>query len=495
MITKITGEQPFQVLTNNFSISPSNEGYTLQISADGENYSNLFSVGAGVTRLVTGVAANSFYRLLGNNSQVSINWMKTCVTEGGGGTASGTELQPIENFPADAPAGTVVAYTGTSSASGVYQYDGTDWIPVGVDDLSAYWTSAQTQAYVEDKELPVAAAINDLKDNFEVRLDQQYYKKQEVNNLLNDKVTAGQVNEQIKDYTDPAIAEVYDTIEDKELPVSAALNELNNKISGSTYTLPAATDSTLGGVKIQQDGHLGYDLTGNIWVEGADLDVRSAFILMNNVEGVPEEPNDGDVVSTNKYKIIDWDDLDLTSITGDPENRWLGGKGSEYLKNVIIAGFPDGSVLTLYNDFDEPDTSFKIKCWAAPSKIYEEEGQPYFELGIGDSDTITVGDNTYTITLDLEDPDDTGSKRLYIETADGNGDPTDFDGILYRPIGGGVMNYTEETGWQQVYDKDTLPKNLVRNFGGVSGIIKLTQDQYDNLLEVDDNTLYIIINN
>ena len=84
MITKIQGEAPFQVLTNNFSISPSQEGYTLQISADGVNYSNLFSVGANVTRLVTGVAANSYYRLLGNASEVSINWMKTCVTEGGG---------------------------------------------------------------------------------------------------------------------------------------------------------------------------------------------------------------------------------------------------------------------------------------------------------------------------------------------------------------------------------------------------------------------------
>lgn len=93
MITKIMGEAPFQVLTNNFSISPSNEGYTLQISADGKNFSNLFQVGANVTRLVTGVAANSYYRLLGNDSEVSINWMKTCVTEGGG---SGSGVTPEE---------------------------------------------------------------------------------------------------------------------------------------------------------------------------------------------------------------------------------------------------------------------------------------------------------------------------------------------------------------------------------------------------------------
>lgn len=90
MITKVTGEAPFQILTNNFSISPSQEGYTLQISADGKNYSSLFTVGANTTRLVTGVAANSYYRLLGNESEVTINWMKTCVTEGGGGSGSGS---------------------------------------------------------------------------------------------------------------------------------------------------------------------------------------------------------------------------------------------------------------------------------------------------------------------------------------------------------------------------------------------------------------------
>jgi len=142
MITKIQGEQPFQVLTNNFSISPSNEGYTLQISADGKQYSNLFSVGAGVTRLVTGVAANSYYRLLGNHSQVSVNWMKTCVTEGG---AAGNELIPQESLPENADPGTVVAL----SDGGVYQFDGTDWNEVGAGDFSAYWTSAETKTYVD----------------------------------------------------------------------------------------------------------------------------------------------------------------------------------------------------------------------------------------------------------------------------------------------------------------------------------------------------------
>lgn len=170
MITKITGETPFQVLTNNFSISPSQEGYTLQISADGVNFSNLFSVGANVTRLVTGVAANSWYRLLGNQSAVSVNWMKTCVTEGGSGGA-GNELTPVTEFPLGAEAGTVVALA-SGDTYGIYQYDGTDWNPAGGEvDLSAYWTSAETQSAITavedhlfDFEEVTASALTELHD-------------------------------------------------------------------------------------------------------------------------------------------------------------------------------------------------------------------------------------------------------------------------------------------------------------------------------------------
>ena len=89
MIYKIQGEQPFQVLASNFSIGPSNEGYTLQISSDGVNYSDLFSVGANVTRMVTGVANGSFYRLSGNASLVTVNWNKHC--NDGGGSGSGAQ--------------------------------------------------------------------------------------------------------------------------------------------------------------------------------------------------------------------------------------------------------------------------------------------------------------------------------------------------------------------------------------------------------------------
>ena len=77
MLTKVINEEPFQVLTSSFSISPSN-GYDLEISADGENFSPLFSVGSGITRLVTNVASGSYYRLKGNEGEVTINWRTSC---------------------------------------------------------------------------------------------------------------------------------------------------------------------------------------------------------------------------------------------------------------------------------------------------------------------------------------------------------------------------------------------------------------------------------
>ena len=223
------------------------------MGATSQDFSTLFSVGANTPRMVTNVANGSYYRLKGNSGEVSVNWQRTC--KGGGGEGgSNTELDPVMDFPAGAVAGTVVAYTGSASAAGVYQYDGTDWVPVGGD--------------TEEIELPIAAAVNELKGDMEARLDQQYYKKQEVNNLLNDKVTAGQVNEQIKDYTDPAIAEVYDTIEDKELPVSAALNELNTKTvkSNTINTMWKGTQSEY------------YTLTNS----GATADPNTFYIIINN---------------------------------------------------------------------------------------------------------------------------------------------------------------------------------------------------------------------
>lgn len=91
MRIKINKQQPFQVLATNFSIGPSSSGYDLQISADGVNFTTLFSVGANVTRMVTGVANGSTYRLAGNTDEdVIVNWFRQCDDGGsGGGSGSG----------------------------------------------------------------------------------------------------------------------------------------------------------------------------------------------------------------------------------------------------------------------------------------------------------------------------------------------------------------------------------------------------------------------
>ena len=305
MIVKVQNNNAFQILTNAIVIGPSQTGYQLEVAADGRNFSPLFSVGPNVTRQATNLSSGAYYRLNGNVGEVSVNWVRSCVTEGGGDSS---ELQPIDYFPLDAVEGTVISYTGTSSASGVYQFDGNEWTEVGAD-LSPYWTSAQTQSAItavedhlydveevtasaltelhdniqelsgttssiqdtfsaytpttgfstingsaitsggdiviqgggggstEEIELPIAAAVNDLKGNIEARLNQKYYTRQEVNDIAARKTEPGQVDIQIKNYVDPAIAEVNATIVDKELPVSAALNDLNtNKVSGVGIT-------------------------------------------------------------------------------------------------------------------------------------------------------------------------------------------------------------------------------------------------------------------
>lgn len=280
MIITVKNSAPFQILTSAMVIGPSQTGYQLEVAADGRNFSPLFSVGPNVTRQATNLSSGAYYRLNGNVGDVVVNWRTSCVTEGGEG-GSGTELQPVADFPLNAVEGTVISYTGSSSASGVYQYDGNEWTEVGANiDLSTYWTSAETKTYVdsavtdtqnqlneisgmmqskelvistafnqlsdeidelsgatpstEEIELPIAAAVNDLKENIEARLDQQYYKKAEVDNIAARKMGIAEVDVHIENYVEPAIAEINDTIagvndniEDKELATSAAINDLN----------------------------------------------------------------------------------------------------------------------------------------------------------------------------------------------------------------------------------------------------------------------------
>lgn len=64
----VNGEQPFQVNAPNFAIGPSASGYTLQFSADGENFTAWDEATAANTTQVVANAANGMYFILGGNT-------------------------------------------------------------------------------------------------------------------------------------------------------------------------------------------------------------------------------------------------------------------------------------------------------------------------------------------------------------------------------------------------------------------------------------------
>lgn len=65
----ISGEAPFQVEAHSFAIGPSESGYTLNYSADGENWTACSTITANdVTQCVCGAPFGLYYKLDGNTS-------------------------------------------------------------------------------------------------------------------------------------------------------------------------------------------------------------------------------------------------------------------------------------------------------------------------------------------------------------------------------------------------------------------------------------------
>lgn len=122
MILKINGEQAFQINASSFTISPSQTDYVLQVSADGQSFSDLFAVSANTTRMITNVANGAFYRLKNNEGEVSINWKRECGSE----ASIPTEIRAIESLPLMAEEGTVAA-----TEEGVFQFKNGEWVAVG----------------------------------------------------------------------------------------------------------------------------------------------------------------------------------------------------------------------------------------------------------------------------------------------------------------------------------------------------------------------------
>lgn len=75
MKLKITGDTPFQVMAHSCAVSPSEQGYTLQYSADGVNYTAWEeATPANENLIVNGLAWGTYLRLSGNTSEVVVNY-------------------------------------------------------------------------------------------------------------------------------------------------------------------------------------------------------------------------------------------------------------------------------------------------------------------------------------------------------------------------------------------------------------------------------------
>ena len=75
ILIKIKGEQPFQVLSHSFIVSPSSEGYTMNYSGDGEHWTPwTASTPADENLIVNGVAFGTYIKLAGNNSEVKVSY-------------------------------------------------------------------------------------------------------------------------------------------------------------------------------------------------------------------------------------------------------------------------------------------------------------------------------------------------------------------------------------------------------------------------------------
>lgn len=72
---KVKGEETFQILAHSFAVTPSAEGYTLNYSANGVEYTAWEeATPANEVLVVNGVAKLMYFKLVGNQSDVEINF-------------------------------------------------------------------------------------------------------------------------------------------------------------------------------------------------------------------------------------------------------------------------------------------------------------------------------------------------------------------------------------------------------------------------------------
>ena len=384
MITKIQGEAPFQVLTNNFSISPSNEGYTLQISADGVNYSNLFSVAANTTRLVTGVAANSYYRLLGNNSDVVINWSKSCVS--GGGDAD------LTNYYTKDEVDEKIEEAVTSGVS-----------------LDGYWTSGETQTAIASAVTYLESEIPDVRD---------FVTSGDVESQIEDSLSGYATEEWVEDQgylTEHQSLSAYSTTQQVEDMIASAKTEIEAEI-------PDVRDFvTSGDVESQiadaTEDFVTYDEADEMIAEAIEnIDVPNPNVLKHIVVG--SDWRDETVISD--YNLEPGDVVAIAAI--DPE---LGFEWNQYDDNVPKTYVNESEYIQV-NSAEFADTVNGSRSAKSPEPVEPVE-QPTLEFWFGTSKKYDEGD-CYRCYWDedesewlIESTNGASTEGLYVEWSEDDG--------------------------------------------------------------------------
>lgn len=467
MIYTIKGEQPIQILTDAFSIGPSSEGYVLQISSNGYDYSDLFSVGPNITRMVTGVASGSYYRLKGNASEVDINWIKNC----GGGSGSGPQgaqgpqgpagggeggdshvLLSSSAIPQNLQSGDVFA-----KADGVYQ------TKIEKTDKVSYLLSLTEMKSQEDGEVWFATS-NDgeictfMQQNsvwgFYDRGAGVFYPESAFSDWApKDGISNSNLQFIINGddvYAVSDASEILIYISGAKPYVGTITQGMGAKVykivGGSEYSLPIASETQLGGVKIGSG--ITIDAEGRISAQGsgtADMDI------LNPVSALPS--NSWTTWADNTFTAA----RETCTNDGDYLIHWNDGQNytGARIANGAITDMPYGGSWQLGADGKYRSSEWAgFTCWTESGKLYW--------MGVPS-------------VISMLDAYDTGSdKEGYVINIDANGS--------VRATSGGTY---------QVLNNNWVP--LVRSESGVVNIWKGTIAEYNALGTYDNNTFYIIL--
>lgn len=72
-VQNVTGEAPFRVFAGSFCVSPSAQGYVLNYSADGKNWTaDVNEMPANETHNFWGITPGMYFKLVGNTDTVTV---------------------------------------------------------------------------------------------------------------------------------------------------------------------------------------------------------------------------------------------------------------------------------------------------------------------------------------------------------------------------------------------------------------------------------------